>query len=226
MGTPVRRARSRARRSLIGGAALVLCVLAAGCGSGGRATSTASHPPTIAASAKPVVAASASVPRQLRILSPAAGARTGAVVTVRVRVSGGAIHGARPLRYVLDGAPGRMGTTRLTFRELAPGRHRLVVLLAGAPRVRASSSFTVLAPAPVAQPSSAEPMQTHAQAPAAVAAPKAPEQQPTHTTTERTTTDHGSPPPAPAREGSIPQGGAGDGDGDNSGAPSDGDGNV
>jgi hypothetical protein len=215
MGTPVISALARAGRSLIGGAALVLCVLAAGCGSGGQVTSAASHPATAAASAKPVVAASAPVLRQLRILSPAAGAHTGAAVTVRVRVSGGALHGARPLRYVLDGALGRMGTTRLTFRELAPGRHRLVVLLAGDPRVRASSSFTVLAPAPVAQPSSAEPMQTHP-----------PEPQPVHTTAERTTTEHASPPPAPAREGSIPQGGAGDGDGDNSGAPSDGDGNV
>src|SRR4029077_16155104 len=84
MGTPTRRTLAHAGRSLIGGATLVLCLIAAGCGSAGRATSTARNP-AAAGSANPV-AVSASVPRQLRILSPATGAHTGAAVTVRVHV--------------------------------------------------------------------------------------------------------------------------------------------
>ena len=207
------------------GAALVPCLLAAGCGGGGKTTSTLNTPAVAVTSAKPAVASSAPAPPRLRIVSPAAGAHTGAAVIVRVRLSGGALRGAHPIRYVLDGALNKLGTTALTFHEVAPGRHRLVVLLAGDPRVRASRSFTVLAPAPFAQPASAEP----AQAAAPAAPPKAPEAQPTHTTTERMSTERpskerGSPPPS--GEGGIPQGGGGDGDADNSGGPSDGDGNV
>jgi hypothetical protein len=213
-------------------AVLAPCLAAAGCG-GGQSSTAARAPQTVATvAAKPTVAVAAATPH-LRILAPAPGASTGQAVTIRVRLSGASPRGAHPFRYVLDRVLRRAGAAQLTLSELAPGRHHLVVELSGSPHVRATTSFTVLAPATVAQPASSEPM-TGGSQPAATA-PKAATPAPTHTSPERTSsehpsgehTEHTSPPPAPeASEGAIPQGGAGDHDGDNSGGPSDGDGNV
>jgi|GEM_PF-2247088 len=214
-------------------AVLAACLAAAGCGGGGHGSTAAGTTPTVATvAAKPTVAVAAVTPR-LRILAPAPGASTGEAVTIRVRLSGASPRGAHPFRYVLDRVVTRAGATHLALSELAPGRHNLVVELAANPHVRATTSFTVVAPATVAQPASSEPMAVGSQ-PAATA-PKAATPAPTHTNPEHKGsehpsgehTEHTSPPPAPeAAEGAIPQGGAGDHDGDNSGGPSDGDGNL
>jgi hypothetical protein len=204
-------------------AMLAPSVAVAGCG--GQASTATRTPRTVATvAAKPTVAVAAANP-SLHILTPAPGASTGETVNVRVRLTGASPHGAHPLRYVLDGVLTRDAATHLTLSELAPGRHRVVVELAGNPHVRATRSFTVTAPAAVAQPASSEPMGGGSQ-PAATA-PKAATPPPARTNPERTSSEHTSPPPTPQpAEGSIPQGGGGDHDGDNSGGPSDGDGNV
>jgi hypothetical protein len=145
----------------------------------------------------------------LSILSPRAGAHTASTLTVRVALSG-ATNGAQRFRYVLDRRLTRFGPARLTFHDLAPGRHSLEVLLATTGTARASTTFTVRAPAHVASPA---PAQT----------------QPTVSTPAPAPTTTAPPPKAspPPSSGGIPQGpNAGDGDGDNNGAPSDGDGNL
>jgi hypothetical protein len=207
------------------GAALALCLLALGCGSAGKQTGAARGPASIAAvAAQPAVATTATVPARVRILTPASGAHTVASLTVRVALSGAAPGGARALRYVLDGSLARSAGLHLTYRELAPGRHHLVVLFAREPRVRASASFTVRAPAPPAPAATTEQMHSAPEAATALAKapsppPKAPAPEPTHPSTEHTA------PPPPAEE-AIPQGNGGDHDSGNNGGPSDGDGNV
>jgi hypothetical protein len=149
---------------------------------------------------------------------------------VRVHLIGSVAAGGPSYVYVLDGRLHRAGAASLTFHELAPGRHRLLVGLAGDSRVRAVTAFTVLAPVPAAQPASNPAANA---APAAAAPTKASASPPTNKSTEptkteprateRTSTERATPPPA---EEAIPQGNGGDRDGDNNGGPSDGDGNV
>lgn len=197
-------------------AVLALVLVASGCGGGGASTKAAASAAAQASSApQPVVAP---VPR-LSILSPPRGAHTSSTLTVRVALDGVPGGGAR-FKYVLDRRLTRVGAARLTFHDLAPGHHRLDVLLVTNGASRAATVFTVRAPAPVAVPA---PVQTTPTTTSTMPAPSPP---------PPTTTATPPPPPptttsAPSRpsEG-IPQGGGGDGDGDNSGAPSDGDGNI
>jgi hypothetical protein len=143
---------------------------------------------------------SASAPTaHLSILSPRPAAHTGSTLTVRVGVSGAPSTGAPVFRYVLDRRLTRSGSSRLTFHDLAAGRHHLVVSLAADSPIHAATTFTVRAP------------------PAVVVAPTQP------TTTPAPEPAVTNPPPS---TGGIPQGNGGDGDGDNNGRPSDGDGNI
>jgi hypothetical protein len=220
-----------ARAAGVAALALIPSVAALGCGGGASTTSAARAPRAGAPAAQPA-ARPAAAPR-LRIVSPRAGAHTGTTVRVRVQLTGAA-GGGRAFRYVLDGREHRTGAARLTLRELAPGRHRLVVVLAGDPHVHAAIAFTVLAPVSTPAPASravenAAPAGTApAQAPAPTAPAKSPARAPSTTHSERTRTEprtstEAAPPPAPE---AIPQGNGGDRDGDNNGGPSDGDGNV
>jgi hypothetical protein len=237
---------ARSTGFLFAGAALAVAVSA--CGSSGSSGSTASttsaaatpaQTPTInqASGAKP--AASAPTPH-LAILSPHAGGHTGSTLTVRVAASGAPSGTAQRYRYVLDGRFTRSGSTHVTFHELAPGRHRLEVVMLGSGD-RANTTFTVNAPAPTPAPAPVATTPTPAEAPhttpatapapkpastpASQAPPKAPAPKPA------SPAEKAPPPPAKtapsgASEG-IPQGpGAGDGDGDNHGEPSDGDGDI
>jgi hypothetical protein len=201
---------------------LALALLASGCGGGGASTTTpASAGAQASSSSRPSAAlqpATVPVPR-LSILSPRTGAHTASTLTVGVALEGAARGGARRFRYVLDHRLTRLGSAHLTFHDLAPGRHRLEVFLATNGASRATTAFTVRAPAPIAiaAPVQTTPMTTSSQ-PAPTPSPPSPP-----------TTGEASPPPTAASPsppgGGIPQGGGGDGDGDNSGGPSDGDGN-
>lgn len=136
---------------------------------------------------------------------------------LHIALGGTPAGGAQRFRYVLDRHLERSGSTRLTFHGLTPGRHHLEVLSAATSTARASTTFTVRAPRPVAVVVPAEAPRTTNTTPL----PRTPP--PTETTTS-------APPPkasSPPSSGGIPQGpNAGDGDGDNNGAPSDGDGNL
>jgi len=203
------------------GVSLGLILAASGCG-GGTSTTKAREAVTQASNA-PQPAAAAPV-RHLSILSPRVGAHTAATLTVRVRLTGAATSGLQRFQYVLDHRLTRSGSDRLTFHDLAPGRHRLEVILAGASPSRATTTFTVRAPTPSASPVPAQSQPTVSTPipPPTSSTPPPRTQPPTRTTAP-------APPKAnpPQSSGGIPQGpNAGDGDGDNNGAPSDGDGNV
>jgi hypothetical protein len=213
-------------RALVTGAttSLAVGVLLTGCGSSGGAKSASATQPVAPTTAAATSATTATAtPASLRILAPAAGSNTGSNVTVHVRVSGGS-SGRPALRYLLDGRLSRRGSTQLTYRELAPGRHTVVVSLVGDGSVRSARSFVVRAPAPPppepAHTTPAEPAPTtqmgseHERS----APPPEPKPEPKQAPPETK--------PSPPEGGGIPQGGGGDGDGDNSGGPSDGDGNV
>jgi hypothetical protein len=219
-------------------AGAVLAVAVSACGSSGSTASTATVASTPAptsnqaSSAKPSAAAPTS---HLAILSPRAGGHTGSTLTVRVAASG-APSGAQRFRYVLDGRFTRSGATHVTFHELAPGRHRLEVVMLGSGD-RANTTFTVNAPSPTPAPAPVATTSTPAEAPHTTPAP-APTPTPASQVPPKTPVPKPTPPaekappppaktaPSGASEG-IPQGpGAGDGDGDNNGEPSDGDGNI
>jgi hypothetical protein len=129
---------------------------------------------------------------------------------VRVAVSGAGGTGADGIRYVLDGLLTRRGSARLTFTDLASGRHRLTVVLVSNGGVRAATVFTVPTPPPPPAPAAA-PASTSPPAPSA-----APLSAPAPMT---------APAPAPMTSG-IPQNNGGDMDGDNNGGVSDGDGGT
>jgi hypothetical protein len=136
---------------------------------------------------------------------------------LRIAITPGTTGLTAALRYVLDGERLLRGHERLTLYDLGPGRHYLVVTIAGPAGARAQRVFVVNAPAPVPAPA---PVLTTsapvAAAPATTASRPAPAPAPTVTTTPK--------PPPPT---GIPQGPtAGDRDGDNNGGPSDGDGNI
>ena len=205
-------------RGRLGGAcaAFALGLLLAGCG-GGSSSTTASK--TTAATPR-TPASTAAVSPRLLILTPRRGAHTDQSLTVRVRL-GGATPTIRHLfRYVLDGRIARLGSARLTFHELVPGRHRLLVMLADDRSVRASSFFFVRAPTPVTAPEPAPTTTATTQTPETTPAPTP---APSQTTTRSATP---APTPAPPSTGGIPQGNGGDRDSDNNGGPSDGDGNF
>jgi hypothetical protein len=216
-------------------AGLALALVASGCGTG---ASTQKSTPVVAKAAGAPVATAAVTPH-LTILAPRAGARTGSTLTVHVTVSGAPAGGAPRLRYVLDRRLVRFGSERLTLHGLAPGRHTLEVRALSSGAARASTTFTVRAPAPVAIPMSAQAPAGAVAAPPSTPTNSAPQAAPpTHTVPAATrpapapappTTSAPAPPPSTSPSppsGGIPQGGGGDGDSDNSGGPSDGDGNV
>ncbi len=201
-----------------GAAALATLTLGALAGCGSSSSHTTSNVAASApASTAPAVATTAAARRAtLTVLSPRAGEHTGSTVTVRVRLDGAPSGTAHAFRYVLDGRVTRHAGDTVTFSEVAPGRHRVEVLLSADGTVKAERSFAVRAPVPApTQAAPEQPMTTeqHQPEPAPEAkkepAPKAAEPK----------------EPAPS-SGGIPQNGGGDGDGDNSGGPSDGDGNV
>lgn len=205
----------RKRRALGG---LAVALIAAGCGtaSPSKNASGTTQAATITTGTTPAVAP---MPR-VRIRSPRASAHTGSTVTVRAVVSGEA--GSRLLRYTLDQGPVRSASARFTLHDLAPGRHRLVVMLATDRSVRATRTFVVRTPPPAPVPAPAPatttqpPAPVPAPAPATTTQPPAPAPQPTTTTST----------PTPTTGSGIPQNNGGDGDSDNNGGPSDGDGNF
>lgn len=182
------------------GAAAALALSASACGSG-HASPRTTAPTAATAAPTTTTATPPPAPVHLRIVSPRRGAHVKSTLTVRVSLTGSGPHAA--LKYVLDGRFTHLGSSRVTFRDLAPGQHHLVVFLASRPSVRAKVSFTVPAPPPPPTPTTSA-----APPPTTSAAPPPPTTQ--------------APPP-----NSIPQGAnAGDGDADNHGGPTDGDGNV
>jgi hypothetical protein len=168
-------------------------------------------------------ASSAAVRPRLFILTPGRGASTGQSLTVRVGVSGARPGGPGAFRYLLDGRIARLGSDRLTYHELAPGAHRVVVMLADDGRVRAGSFFRVRAPTPVIASEPAPPTTTATPAPET---PATSTPAPSRTTTQRSTPAPAPPPREAPPTGGIPQNNGGDHDSDNNGGPSDGDGNV
>jgi hypothetical protein len=221
--TPLR-SNSRTLGLVPAAASIAVGLLLTGCGSSSSKTASVAQPAPAGATATASAAASAAKPAGVRILSPAAGSQTGSTVTVHVRVSGGAT-GSAKLRYLLDGHLSRHGSTRLTYHELAPGRHTVSVSIVGDGGVHAARSFVVRAPTPApverapAAPAEAAPSgQMGAEHERAARSPEPKPSEPKPTPPE-------SKPSAP-ETGGIPQGGGGDGDSDNNGGPSDGDGNV
>jgi hypothetical protein len=184
---------------------------------------TATRAPVAAPATTTAQPASAPAPH-LSILSPRAGAHTASTLTVRVALSGAPAGGAQRFRYVLDRRLTRFGPARLTFHDLAPGRHRLEVLSATTGTTRAGTTFTIRAPARVASPAPAQTQPTVSTPAPAPTTATPPPQSPPPTKTTAPPPPKASPPPS---SGGIPQGpNAGDGDEDNKGAPSDGDGNI
>jgi hypothetical protein len=207
--------------------AVALVLTANGCGSSARSSDSAA---TLTKATGTGVTPAAAMPARLHIVFPRAGASTGATVTVRVTVTG-ATAGAKPLRYLLDDKLARLGATRLTFHELAPGRHRLTVSLATNHGIRAVRLFNVRVPVPTPPVTSTPPAQTSTP-PAQTSTPPAHTEMtretppPTETQPKTTHTTSAPEPPSRAPEGAIPQGNGGDRDSDNNGGPSDGDGTV
>src|SRR5438270_12518780 len=108
------------------GVSFALLLAASGCG--GTSTNKLQAAATAATSTQR--AAPAAPTERLSILSPRPGAHTSDTLTVRVMLSGTATAGAQRFRYVLDRRLSRAGSDRLTFQNLAPGRHRLEVISA------------------------------------------------------------------------------------------------
>jgi hypothetical protein len=160
----------------------------------------------------------------LVIRAPKQGAHIGQTLNVRVAVLGTAPAGPQSFKYVLDGRFTRHGGERVTFTDLTPGRHHIVVTLVGDAGVTAGRGFTVKAPPPPPSPpppttttSTVQPTTTTAPAPMPNTSTAAPTPAPAPAP---------APSPPPAASGGIPQGNSGDMDADNNGGPSDGDGNI
>ena len=204
-----------------------IAFFAAGCGAARQTTSTAVTP-----KARPRARIAKAPPRaHVVILAPARTASTRSTVQARVKVTG-----RGHLRFILDGGRPRLAAGwSITYRNLAPGRHRLVAQLLTTPEQAAVATATVhfsvrhppAPPSPQQSPVLSPTTSAPPPAPAAPASTTAPA--PVPTVAPAPTQPPTSPPPAahpPAGGGGIPQGGGGDGDGDNSGGPSDGDGNL
>jgi hypothetical protein len=205
-----------ARRCLPMSMGLAVAAAVAGCaGSGAGSTTTSAAKRTPVSTTRANVGPAAPPAVHLSVLSPRAGAHTGSTLTVRIADTGAPSDAPQRFRYVLDGRVMRSGPSHLTFHDLASGRHMLQVATVDGTG-KASTTFTVRAPAPAVTQAATEAPHT------TVATPPPPPPPPVTTTA--------APPakatPSPAGEG-IPQGpGAGDGDGDNHGEPSDGDGDI
>ncbi len=122
----------------------------------------------------------------------------------------------------LDHRLTRSGSDRLTFHNLAPGRHRVEVILTSASPSHAATTFIVRAPTPLAVPVQAQPTTVSTPPPTSTTPP------PRTPPPTKTATPPAPPQASPPQSNSgIPQGpNAGDGDSDNNGGPSDGDGNI
>ena len=200
-------------------ASALLALLVAGCGGSSAKSVTTSRTPVAATTVSHAQAPSA----HLRIISPRAGAHTGSTLTVRVRLPGISPTGPRAFVYVLDHQRARRAGSKLTFLNLRPGRHRLLVSFNDRARASAKVAFIVRAPAPT--PGSrcggrADPYHHH-RLPPRRPRPRHPTDDYYAAPASTTTT---APPPPPST--GIPQGNAGDRDGDNNGGPTDGDGNI
>lgn len=225
-GRQARIPRSAAIRAARGVGQLCVCFVLAlaisSCGSSGKSASTATH--AIARTSSTQAPVSAPMPRLL-ILSPRQGAHTGPTLTVRVAVSDAPKGGAQRFRYVLDRRLTRFGSSRLTFHDLAPGRHHLRVLMTNS-AAHASITFIVRAPVQVA----AQALPPEVQSTTSTSTPASPVTATPPPAKEAPPAPKPAPPPASTpspQGGGIPQGpNAGDGDSDNHGAPSDGDGNF
>jgi hypothetical protein len=188
-----------------------------------------------AAATIPAVSAPHPPPAHLHILSPRAGAHTGARVLVRIRLADGGFAGRHAFLYRLDGRRGVRAGERFVLRNVHPGRHRLEVSFDNGAQAVAAVRFSVRTPArPASVIGTAPAPATPASAPAPTTpAPAMPPAGASSTTTPSSpmpTTSTPSPtttsPPAPPPASGIPQGNAGDQDSDNNGGPSDGDGNI
>jgi hypothetical protein len=208
--------------SALGG--LFVALAATGCGGSSSSSSSSSSTATSHVAAA-VVQTTVSPPApvaSLRIISPRSGARTGETVTVDVVVVGVKSGGSSSLRYILDSGRATPGSPRRTFRSLAAGPHRLVVMLAADHAVRATRSFVVRAPAPAASP----PPVTSVAQPSTPAPAPVPTPAPAPTPTPAPAPTPAPTPTTPSHSGGVPQGNGGDHDVDNRGGPSDGDGNI
>lgn len=228
------------RKALIAGplgAGVALALVVSGCGGASTSTTTRASATAATSAAAATVSAPATVTAptlHLSIVSPRAGAHTGSTLTVRVAVSGAPGAGAQRFRYVLDHRLTRSGSSHLTFHDLAPGHHRLEVVLTSGSAAHAGTTFIVRTPPPVAVVTPVEARRTtpEVQQTTPEARQTTPEVQQTTTRAEPPPPARTSPPPPPPEStpapatGSIPQGNGGDGDGDNNGAASDGDGNI
>lgn len=206
--------------------ALAAVLIIAGCGT--SSTGGASGTPAAAAPAIPASSSSVSASPHLHIESPRFGAKTSAIVNVRLTVTHRMQNERDRVRFALDGQNFKPASLMFTLHGLRPGRHRLVVALVGDRSVRASTIFAVRR-SPTAKPA---PPPTRTPAITTQTAPVTPIAPPITTTTTAT-----PPPPPPSsptitasppssQGGGIPQGNGGDGDADNNGGPSDGDGNI
>jgi hypothetical protein len=127
----------------------------AGCGSASTVTAPKATVTRAAAAATTAASTSSAAPPppppRLRIVAPRHDftARDGTVV-VRVAVLGG--HGHVGLRYVVDRRRSQNAARRFVVRDLAPGHHHLLVMLAGDRGVHASTMFAVRKPPPPPPP--------------------------------------------------------------------------
>jgi hypothetical protein len=146
--TTPRRARGLA---LVGASILSLGLAACGAGQSSQPTTTTN----VAAASTSTTTTTPASPPHLRIVSPRHGAHTKQTLTVRLSLTGAKAGGQRAFTYILGGRLTRLGSARLTFHGLAAGHQHLVVALASHRTVKASVSFTVMAPPPPPAPAPA-----------------------------------------------------------------------
>ena len=183
----------------------------------------------VAAKSVAATAAATSAPQPpvagVRILRPHNGVHTGSTLVVRVRLVGDR-PGRQALLYRLDRRPAQRAGERLVLRHLNPGRHRLLITIAGGAHGGAAVTFVVRRPAPPAPASASTAI---APAPTTTAsAPTTTSSAPTTTAAPAPTTTPAAPAPTPPSPPAtaIPQHNGGDQDADNNGGPTDGDGNI
>ena len=186
-------------RDLIATGAFGLLTLGiSACGSSHSASHTTAASVTAAATTRSTATVASAPPPspRLRILAPRPQTQLDQTVAVHVSITGAKPTDSHSFRYVLDGKLTRFGSKGLTFTGVIPGHHHLVVALVSRPSVKATTAFTVRAPAPTAAPA------------------------PTSATSST------PPPMTQSGSGIPQGPNAGDADGDNHGGPSDGDGDV
>jgi hypothetical protein len=147
-------------------ASSVLALAVSACGAGHSVAPTKTADATTArATISATTPAPPPPPPRLRILSPRRGANAAQTLTVRVSLTGATPAGHKAFKYVLDGTLTRLDSDRLTYHDLAPGHHQLLVSLDSRHSVKASTSFTVPAPPPPPPPPSASATMAPAPAP-------------------------------------------------------------